>query len=186
MNKYDDTMLEWKEAGKKEILKTPIATVCEAKCTSSDGKEGKYTIIDANDWVIVVPVRNDKFLMVKQWRHGEKALSIEFPGGVIDKGESPAEGARRELLEETGCTAEKLVYLGKVNPNPAFMSNHVHIFAACGLCSTGTQNLDDDEYLNYFEMSKKEVYEKMGTEEFPHALMSAAIMMFERYEKMSV
>ena len=84
-------------------------------------------------------------------------------------------------MEETGCICENLVYLGKMNPNPAFMTNHVHIFAALNLTETGVQNLDEDEYLNYFKMNQEEVFSKMGTDEMPHALMAAALFLYRQF-----
>lgn len=179
---FTDEQLKWQQGEKEVLLKTPIATVCQTKSTASDGKQQDFISIDSKDWAAVIPVKGENFLMVKQWRHGEKALSIEFPGGVIDEGESPLQGAVRELKEETGCTAQKMVYLGTVNPNPAFMTNHFHVFAAFGLEQTGSQTLDADEYLNYLELPKAEVYRKMGSPEFPHALMGCALMLFRQAE----
>ena len=181
-NSFSDSQLVWTEGEKEILLKTPIATVCQTPATASDGQKHNYISIDSRDWVAVIPVKDENFIMVKQWRHGEKALSIEFPGGVIDDGESPLQGAIRELKEETGCVAEKMLYLGKINPNPAFMTNHFHVFAAFDLKETGSQNLDSDEYLNDLEMPKNEVYEKMGTPQMPHALMCSALMLFRQAE----
>ncbi len=178
--KFNDSQLEWTSGNKQILLKTPIATVCQTSSTAFDGRQQDFISIDSRDWVAVIPVKNENFIMVKQWRHGENNLSIEFPGGVIDDGESPLEGAVRELKEETGCIANKMLYLGKVNPNPAFMTNHFHVFAAFDLQETNVQTLDDDEYLNYFELPQSEVYKKMGTSEFPHALMGCALMMFRQ------
>ena len=80
--------------------------------------------------------------MVKQWRHAHNGLSIEFPGGVINKDEEPEIAANRELEEETGYKAGKLTYLGCANPNPALMRNRVHFFVAEDLQGNGEQNLD--------------------------------------------
>ncbi|MBR1535553.1 MAG: NUDIX hydrolase [Treponema sp.] len=171
--------LEWNEKGKKELLKTVVLTVNEIDSLSPDGKTGKYIVMDAPDWVIVVPRINDNFLMVKQWRHGNKSLSIEFPGGVINAGESPEEAAKREMEEETGYKAGKLTYLGSANPNPALMRNKVHFFAAEDLVSTGKQHLDDDEYVEYLQVPCEEVCKKIGSEEYPHALMMSALLKYK-------
>ncbi|HAH62175.1 MAG TPA: NUDIX hydrolase [Treponema sp.] len=178
----DDSALVWTEKSRKQLLETAVMTVTETDSTASDGQEGRYIVMDAKDWVIVVPVAGTKFLMVKQWRHGEKALSIEFPGGVIETGEEPEKAAARELREETGYTAKHMIHLGTMNPNPALMSNHVHIFIAEGLEKTSAQQLDSDEYVHYMEKEQKEVLDKIGTKEYPHALMAAAAALYMRYK----
>ncbi len=61
--------------------------------------------------------------MVKQYRHGSDSITLEFPAGMVDPGEDAKETAKRELLEETGYTSQSIVLVGKVNPNPAFMTN---------------------------------------------------------------
>lgn len=174
----DDDKLKWTQGEKKLLLNTCVFDVTSNHNTSTTGVKGDYIILDARDWAIVIPKIGDKFLMVKQWRHGEKKLSIEFPGGVIDKGEEPEKAAIRELEEETGFKAGKLTKLGSVNPNPALFSNHVHVYLAEELVPTGIQHLDDDEFVNYFEMPVSEVIEGMGTEQFPHALMGTALAMY--------
>lgn len=179
----EDEKLIWSETGRKELLKTPVFTVTERRSKSPDGQEGTYIVNEARDWVIVIPVREEKFLMVRQWRHGEKALSMEFPGGVIDSGESPEAAARRELMEETGASAKKLTELGSMNPNPALFSNHVHVFLAEGLSFSGSQSLDADEYVQYAEIPQREVIKNLGSPEYPHALMAsaAALYMAQKY-----
>ncbi len=178
----DDEKLKWKTESVKSLLKTPVCLVTAKHDKSYTGLEGDYIVMDAPDWVIVIAERNDKFLMVKQWRHGENALSVEFPGGVIDKGESPETAAKRELEEETGCKAGKLTKLGSVNPNPALFSNHTHVFLAEDLVSTGKQHLDEDEFINYIEIPKEEVLQGMGTEQFSHAIMGTALCFYLKYK----
>lgn len=178
----NDKSLIWKETKRKQLLKTVVMTVMETTSISPEGTEGNYIVMDARDWAIVIPVIEDTFLMVQQWRHGERALSMEFPGGVIEKDETPAYAAARELKEETGFTAENLFELGTMNPNPALMTNHVHIFLAENLVKSGTQSLDADEYVHFYQIPKTEVYKNIGTPAYPHALMCAALMLYKNHE----
>lgn len=177
----DDEKLKWSTGKKNLLLKTCVFDVTESKNTSASGVSGNYIVLDAADWVIVIPEIDDDFIMVKQWRHGAKSLSVEFPGGVIDKGEKVEEAAARELKEETGYIAGKMTYLGVENPNPALFSNHVHFFLAQDLKATGIQTLDSDEFINYITVPKKDVLEVMGTEQAPHALMATALSLYFKY-----
>ena len=178
-----DEKLKWTEGKSEVVFKTAVCNVTKRHNTSYTGIEGDYVVLDAPDWVIIIPETDKKFLMVKQFRHGENGLSIEFPGGVVDKGESPETAARRELKEETGYKAEKLIKLGSCNPNPAIFSNHVHFYLAEELVKDGKQNLDDDELINCIEMTKMEVLGGMGTPQFPHALMGTAMSMYFTHRK---
>ena len=174
----DDENLCWKTTDSKTILNTVVFDVTKNHNVSHNGIEGDYIVLKANDWVIVVPEVDDKLVMVKQWRHGEQKLSIEFPGGVIDKNEEPEKAALRELEEETGCKAQKLVKLGKINPNPALFSNHLHIFLAKDIVKTGIQHLDKDEFINTVELELSEVLDLLGTEHFSHGLMGTALAFY--------
>ena len=178
----DDEKLKWKTLAEKHLLKTIVFDVNACENVSSTGLKGEYYVMKAPDWVITIPEKDGKFLMVKQWRHGEKSLSVEFPGGVIDAGEEPEAADARELLEETGCKAGKLIKLGKVNPNPALFTNHLHIFLAEDLEPTGKQDLDEDEMINCMELSKEEVLEGMGTDQFPHGLMATAMCLYLKHK----
>ncbi|WP_428769407.1 NUDIX hydrolase [Treponema sp. HNW] len=186
----EDTALIWK-TGKKELLcKTPVFTVNRQYAVSPEGLTKNFITMDAADWVICIPVLNAQqtepiagikqkcFVMVEQWRHGAKTLSIEFPGGVIDKGESPECAAARELSEETGFTAGKLISLGAINPNPALFSNTVHFFAAENLVDTKKQNPDEDEFIKRLVIPAAEVIKKTGRPPYIHALMAAALGLY--------
>ena len=185
----------WKTGEKTPLCPTPIFTVNRQYAVSPEGIKKDFITIDAADWVICIPVLNAReaeriaginascFLMVEQWRHGAKDLSTEFPGGVIDKGESPEAAAKRELTEETGFTAGKLIPLGAINPNPALFSNTVHFFAAENLTDTKRQNLDEDEFIRPLIIPASEVIKKTGRPPYIHALMAAALGLYlTRYQ----
>ena len=72
-------------------------------------KVGVYNRIDVCDTVIVIPLFKDgSLLMVENYRHGVGTNLLELPGGFINKGEVPLSAARRELIEETGYTCNKV------------------------------------------------------------------------------
>lgn len=179
----DDDKLKWTEQSNKSLLNTPVFEVTSRKHTSANNISGDYIVLNAPDWVIVIPELNNKFLMVKQWRHGENSLSVEFPGGVVDEGEKPEIAAKRELEEETGYRAGEIIKLGYSNPNPALFSNRVHFYLARDLKKIGEQKLDDDEIINCIELTEDEVIEGIGTEQFPHALMATALAMYLKFNK---
>jgi 8-oxo-dGTP pyrophosphatase MutT (NUDIX family) len=116
--------------------------------------------------------------MVRQWRHGSETLSVEFPGGVIDPGEAPADGARRELLEETGRRAGRLTHVASLSPNPAIMDNTCHVFIAEDLEDTRALSPDDDEYIAIETVPASEVFLLMGQGAYRHGLMLSAMFLY--------
>jgi 8-oxo-dGTP pyrophosphatase MutT (NUDIX family) len=140
--------------------------------------------MDAADWAIVVPVLEisgkKEFILVRQWRHGSQELSLEFPGGVFEPGEDAPAAAARELQEETAWQAGKIRKLGEFRPNPALMSNTVHIFLAEDLHFTGAQDLDEDEYIETLQVKPRELIEGMGRPPYVHALMGSALTLYLR------
>jgi 8-oxo-dGTP pyrophosphatase MutT (NUDIX family) len=181
-----DRKLVWRTRNVKNLLETKVLTVTEERCVSPEGGEGDYVVLNAPDIVVAVPVLllpEPHFVLVRQWRHGSKSVSAEFPGGVLDAGEAPEDGARRELREETGYAAGKLAALGSFSPNPALMNNRMHVFLAEKLADTGARYPDSDEFLSVAVEPVSAVCVRLGSPEYSHALMIAAAFLYLRAMK---
>jgi 8-oxo-dGTP pyrophosphatase MutT (NUDIX family) len=179
--------VKWKRIRRSELLACPIFKVTERLNEGPGGRSGSFVVLEASDWASVVPVvRKDGetyFLMVRQYRHGSDEVSVEFPGGVVEPGEEPAAAAERELAEETGYRAASLRLAGVVRPNPAFMDNRYHVYVAEGLELVGDKELDEHEVLDSFLVGASEVRAAMGSGEYSHALMVAALFLADRLLK---
>ena len=113
------------------------------------GQTHDFHVLETRDWVNVVPLTRDgHVVMVRQFRHGIRDLTLEVPAGIIDDTDAaPAEAARRELREETGYATRRIVPLGVVHPNPAIMNNRCHMFVAYDIEEVGAPQWDTTEEL---------------------------------------
>lgn len=95
----------------------------------------------------VVPfLDEDTVVLVRQYRHPVGEVTLELPAGKLDAGEPVMRCVRRELAEETGYTAARIVPLIRYWPTPAFADEVLHLFVATGL-KPGKVDADDDEFI---------------------------------------
>ncbi|MCQ2401179.1 MAG: NUDIX hydrolase [Lachnospiraceae bacterium] len=175
---YDE--LKWKVLSEEKILHTAIYDVYSLDEVSARGDRGCYVAIDAPEWVVIIAEHDGNFVLVRQWRHGEGRVNLEFPGGVAEPDEEPIHAAERELLEETGFKAGRLTCIGSMSPNPALFKNHFHVFLAEDLTQTGSLNLDSDEILKFEELPKEDVFRRFGDSELTNAFMGTALAFYIR------
>ncbi|MDR0410393.1 MAG: NUDIX hydrolase [Treponema sp.] len=178
-----ENQLKWEEESRRDVFQCRVFSIHESVCRSPNNTDtGVFVAIDSADWAIILPVleteRGKAFVMVRQWRHGARDLSLEFPGGVFETGEPPLSAALREMEEETAYTAGKITSLGKMSPNPAIMSNYTHFFLAEELEKLPAQRLDKDEYVDVEIVPINEALDNMGKPPYIHALMGTAVALF--------
>jgi ADP-ribose pyrophosphatase len=135
--------------------------------------------LDAPSWVNVIPLLpGGRVLLVRQWRYGIAAETLEIPGGMVE-GEEPRAAAGRELLEESGYRAGKLTYLGEVEPNPAFITNRCITFVAEELSPVGEPEGDGEEELEIEIAALAEIPRLILSGSIRHALVIAAFYLFD-------
>jgi len=152
------------------------------KCELSNGNFLDATILEFRSWANVVALtKNGEVVLVKQYRHGVGEALLEFPGGVVEDGEDSMEGAKRELLEETGYSASQLIQVGQMCPNPALQTNTLHCFLALDAEKVGGQNLDAVDDIEVHLLPFDEWVEIAKRGEFQHGLMTAVLFFVLAY-----
>ena len=166
----------WKITSSRQIADCRVFKVREDFCRrDTDDKESTFFVIESPDWVNVIGLTKDKqVILIEQFRHGAEEIITEIPGGMIDDGEEPETAARRELLEETGYSAEKLIYLGKTHPNPAIQNNLIYHFLAADCEKTGDTSFDEHESVVTKLFSMDEVDKLIADGKMTHSLAITA------------
>lgn len=142
----------------------------------ANGKTFEPFVFEFRDWANVLALtKNNEVVLVKQYRHGVQELSLELPGGVVDDGENPLEGAKRELLEETGYKAGQIIEVGKFYPNPAIQQNTLYCYLATDVEWAGEQDLDESEEIEVVLVQLDELVEMVKQGRIMHALNVAVL-----------
>ena len=132
-------------------------------------------VLRSADWVNVIALTPDqRTVMVRQYRFGTEDVTLEIPGGIVDPGEAPIEAARRELLEETGYTCERITSLGSIRPNPAIHRNRLHSFVAEGCTLVAAQEQDPGEDIEVELLPLAEIDGLLASGAISHALVCVA------------
>jgi ADP-ribose pyrophosphatase len=158
----------WKILSSKKVYDHRYLTVYEDELDlASEEKEikKKKTYIRGRrvDYSTIVPFSNDgkKVLMIKSYRHLVDSYQPEVPSGYIENGETPLQAARRELEEETGYLARRMVKVGSYTLDYSMFEQVGNIFAAYGIENTGSRRLGSMEKISQVRFVPIEKVEKM-------------------------
>lgn len=139
------------------------------------GVEHDFYTIESNDWVNIIPLTADhQVVMVRQYRHGSREVTLEIPGGLVDPGDTPEMAASRELLEETGYQATEVSEIGVVSPNPAIFSNRCYTFMAHKVEKVRNPMPDQTEDIEVVLIPLVDIPQMIAKGEIDHALVIAA------------
>ncbi len=179
-----DEEFKWKTLSSEYLFKDTWLTARKDKCERPDGKIiDPYYVMEYPEWVTAVAItKENKILLVKQYRHAADEVSIEIPGGCVDSTDNTFEDAiRRELLEETGYSFETVHSLGRTSANPSTNSNWMHMFIAMGGHKIQEQDLDPNEQIEILEFSFEELMQLVEEKRIIQAMHVTTIFYALRY-----
>jgi len=138
--------------GSRRVYSGDIINLDVDQVRYPDGTTGELEMVRHPGAAAVVPFLSDPrgddphILLLKQYRYAADGYLYEVPAGRLDKGEDPADCARRELKEETGCTAERVEPLTFMYTTPGFTDERIHLFMASGL-TQGEIGRESNEFI---------------------------------------
>lgn len=148
-----------------------------------DGSLAKREVVEHPGGVTILPVDEaGNCYMVRQFRYPAGHMMLEAPAGKLEYGEDHRECAVRELSEETGFTADELLYLGGFYTSPGFSSELLHIYLALGL-HAGESHLDEGEFLNVEKLPLQQLVDMVMANQLEDAKTIIAVLKAEKILK---
>lgn len=146
-----------------------------------DGSTGELEIVRHSGASAILPFLSDpmgedpQILLIRQYRYAADGFIYEVPAGRLDAGESPDACARRELREETGCTAERIEHVYTFFTTPGFIDERIHAFIATGL-TRGVAEREKDEFASVEQMPLSRALEMIRDERIVDAKTALTIL----------
>jgi ADP-ribose pyrophosphatase len=153
----------------REIYAGRILTLRLKYLLQPDGRRHLREIVEHQPAAATVAVdQRGQVVLVRQLRPAVGAHVLELPAGLMDPGEAPIDCAQRELREETGYLARRMVPLVSFYTSPGFTTELVHIFLATDL-EESTARLDEEEDIEVVHMTLAEALEQVMHREISDA-----------------
>ncbi len=190
----NDNDLVWEEVSVNHLVQDEYIDFREVDYRLPDGKIGPpYYNYSRKDYVIVLALDEEgKYICVKQFRHGVREVTTEFPAGGIEadmlasysksgKPESfydlAMDAAKRELREETGYGSDEWMHLITVPSNATMADNYAFIYVAKNCKRISGQELDDTEFVDVYLYTPEELDELIKNGNFQQAIHIMALEM---------
>jgi ADP-ribose pyrophosphatase len=180
MNKSSNDGLYWDLISSREDRQYNLFSVEINTCKSPrTGLLHEFQILKSPDWVAVIALTQKKeVVLVNQFRHGTREMSLELPGGLVKEGQTPFKSASEELEEETGFLAPSLKLLGSMHPLPALFTNKFYVFLAEGVVPVGKLNPDETEELETILIPEEDLKDYVRNGKITCGIMIAALGLF--------
>ena len=153
-----------------------IVEVGVDKITLPNGKQALREVVEHPGGVAILALdENGCAICVHQYRYCFGEHLLEIPAGKLEYGEQPYECAVRELSEETGITAKKVVSLGEIYSSPGYSREVLYLYLATEL-SYGCPHLDDGEFLDVIRVPFDELVRDVLSGKIKDAKTVAAVL----------
>lgn len=147
------------------------------------GRAFRREIVEHPGAVVVLPILDDKVILIRQFRTAVNSWVHELPAGTLDKENETPEGcAKRELREETGFIADEVKELFKLYTSPGFCTEVIHAFLAKGL-KRGTASPEETEYIQILEVPIEEAIGLVLNDPILDAKTALTLLYYERQIK---
>ena len=162
---------------RKTLYQGRVFNLVRENVTLDNGVTTDMEFVEHPGATAIIPMFNDsRILLLKQYRHALREYIWEIPAGTIDPQESVINCAKRELIEETGYSADQWQKLGEITPVPGYSDEKIHIYLATDLQPAG-QDLDRDEIINVHEVDYREAIEMIKTGKIQDAKSIAGLFL---------
>ncbi|MFA7335892.1 MAG: NUDIX hydrolase [Candidatus Obscuribacterales bacterium] len=153
------------------------------RTTAGISETHDFYVFKPTDWVNVIAVTPDyQVVLIEQYRHGIEQVTLEIPGGMIDEADGGSLIAgQRELLEETGCSGDDLVFLGRNHPNPAIQSNICDTYLSLNVKQIQVPSFDGTEEVAIRLVPIKDIPRLIKNGMITHALVIVAFHYLQQY-----
>ncbi|MEM7373869.1 MAG: NUDIX hydrolase [Bacteroidota bacterium] len=165
----------WKTLDSIVHYSNPWISVSEHQVISPGGKAGIYgTVHFKSDAVGIVPFDGEHIWLVGQFRYALDQYSWEIPEGGSPQGEEPLETAKRELLEETGLSAQTYDILFEMHLSNSVSDEWGIVYLATGL-QQGEAQPEHTEELSVRKISLEQAFQEVESFRITDSLTIAAI-----------
>lgn len=170
-------MSPWHRRSSRYLFESPWFRLRQDELTLPGGEEITYTSIEHDGYVVVLPLLRDRrVVMERVYRHTLERNVLECPCGGLD-GQSAADAARRELEEETGYRAGRVVPLGRFCNSTGISNERFDILLATELSADGTISRGPTEEIEVVLVPFAELLREAQAGRIEHAPSALAILL---------
>jgi ADP-ribose diphosphatase len=166
----------WRTLSSRPIYQNPWIRVREDVAEMPDGRTTPYGVVECRPCVGVLPWLDERtVVLVGQYRYVAGAFFWEIPTGAINAGESEEAAVQRELAEEAGYEADRLVKLCVFHSSKSVMAETAAIYAARGLRPVARAG-DETEFIEVRAFDFAEVLRMVEASEIVDAMSVVAVL----------